>query len=553
MRAGRRHRAVCVSGQRPDAGFTLIEVLVAITLIGIVMAALATFYTSTVSVTAQQSGKQTAVKYAIDGMERVRGLRGSELAAGRKKGKADPATVPAAKNDLVKNELNSMEEWDLQADPNVDPKLLLRETGVVLNGIGYDRYSFVGKCWSPPAGGACVNPGNTGDVEFYRVVVAVTWPGKNCAQALCAYFTSTLVSDGSGEPIFNANGVALPPTVNNPGGLTGEATVAFSRQLAATGGAPPLTWNFVGLPVTLIGNSSGLISGVPTAAATYTITASATDAFNHTGSATFTITVNPVLVVTTPGAQTGEVGVAVAGLQIVASAGVAPYTWAATGLPPGLSINTSGKITGTPTAAGPYTVKVTVTDAATKAVSTNNFTWTIAAAPTVSGPAGPRTDLVGKALSVQATVSGGTGPFTWTAANLPTGLQISSAGLITGTPSTGTRYLTTLTVTDSLGVANSVTVVWNVPSAGGGMRVNSPTTDRTGDIAGHAITAFTAQASGGSGSYTWSATGLPSGISLSSGGTFSGTPTKAGTSTVRLTARDALGTTAVFMFTWTVQ
>src|SRR5207249_1758173 len=57
------------------------------------------------------------------------------------------------------------------------------------------------------------------------------------------------------------------------------------------------------------------------------------------------------------------VGVAYTG-SLSATGGVTPYTFAASGLPGGLSASAAGAITGTPTTAGTYTVNVTVTDAA---------------------------------------------------------------------------------------------------------------------------------------------------------------------------------------------
>ena len=86
-----------------------------------------------------------------------------------------------------------------------------------------------------------------------------------------------------------------------------------------------------------------------------------------------------VVTVTPPGAQTGTVGTP-ANLQITAgdTSPTATLTYTATGLPTGLSIDSAtGLISGTPSAAGSFTPKVTVTDD-TGAFGSASFGWTIA-------------------------------------------------------------------------------------------------------------------------------------------------------------------------------
>ncbi|MCP2271504.1 S8 family peptidase [Actinokineospora diospyrosa] len=64
---------------------------------------------------------------------------------------------------------------------------------------------------------------------------------------------------------------------------------------------------------------------------------------------------------------------------------------------------------------------------------------------------------------------------------------------------------------------------------------------------------LTNSATGGTSPYTWSATGLPAGLSISSStGTISGTPTAAATANVTLSARDSAGKTGTASFTITV-
>ncbi|MFV8185129.1 M4 family metallopeptidase [Streptomyces sp. AF1B] len=81
--------------------------------------------------------------------------------------------------------------------------------------------------------------------------------------------------------------------------------------------------------------------------------------------------------VTNPGSQSSTVGTAVS-LQVSASStNGGSLTYAASGLPTGLSINSStGVISGTPTTAGTYSTTVTVTDS-TGATGTASFSWTV--------------------------------------------------------------------------------------------------------------------------------------------------------------------------------
>jgi hypothetical protein len=107
--------------------------------------------------------------------------------------------------------------------------------------------------------------------------------------------------------------------------------------------------------------------------------------------------------VTNPGNRSTVVNTATS-LQLAATGGTAPYTFSATGLPPGLSISASGLISGTPTTVGNYTVTATVTDSASATGSTT-FTWAITSTSTC-GPVTNGTDVaIGDNSDVSSTIS----------------------------------------------------------------------------------------------------------------------------------------------------
>jgi Zn-dependent metalloprotease len=80
--------------------------------------------------------------------------------------------------------------------------------------------------------------------------------------------------------------------------------------------------------------------------------------------------------VTNPGAKSGTVGTAISSFTLSASGGTAPYTWTGSGLPAGVSVSSSGTVSGTPTTAGTYNATVTAT-AASGGSGSATFTFTI--------------------------------------------------------------------------------------------------------------------------------------------------------------------------------
>jgi subtilase family serine protease len=87
---------------------------------------------------------------------------------------------------------------------------------------------------------------------------------------------------------------------------------------------------------------------------------------------------------------------------------------------------------------------------------------------TVANP-GNQTTKVGTAVNLTLSASGGTGPYTWSASGLPTGLSINAtSGVISGTPTTAGTSSVTATAKDSTGATGSTSFTWTVNSTGGG-------------------------------------------------------------------------------------
>lgn len=169
-RPPRRPRRAAVV--RTDEGFSLLEVVVALSMVALVMAALTTFFVSTMGAVRQQSGLQTAVHVASDRMEQLRATQSAaQIADGAQ---------------------------DVQRD-----------------GITYATRWEAVRCWQPtsPRGGDCTydppdEPASGSWADFVEVRVRVQWRDIRCASATCSYATSTLLSRAELEPLFRVGTAA---------------------------------------------------------------------------------------------------------------------------------------------------------------------------------------------------------------------------------------------------------------------------------------------------------------------------------------------------------
>jgi hypothetical protein len=380
---------------------------------------------------------------------------------------------------------------------------------------------------------------------------------------------SDALGHSSGQQfIWNVNPVNLNPVVTNPGSQINKQGDVLSLQMQATDPAGNgLTYSATGLPSGLtIDASSGLISGVlssnSASGSPYNVTVTAKDGTNS-GSATFTWSVtNQAVTVTNPGTQNSTVGNA-ASLQISASDPAhLTLTYAASGLPSGLSINSStGLISGTlaSTDGGAYAVTVMASDSQGNSGSAA-FTWNVTyvnQAPTLDNP-GDQLDKTGDVVSLPvfgSDVDGDT--VTYSATGLPTGLSINSTtGIISGTlaasAASSTPYSVTVTASDGT-LHASQTFNWFVTANVVTLTSPGDQTKSEGDNVSLQLSASDSNNS----ALTYQASGLPSGLSInSSTGLISGTVASGdsanGPYTVTVSATDTQGNSSSQQFTWNV-
>jgi hypothetical protein len=145
-----------------------------------------------------------------------------------------------------------------------------------------------------------------------------------------------------------------------------EVGVALRVELGATGGTPPYTWALStgALPPGLVLTAAGAIVGRPTSPGTFRFTATVSDSGGQSQSYSATLVVRPRLALATMSLQPARVG-APYRVRLVASGGVGPLLWtvAQGPLPRGLRLDRRlGVLSGAPTKAGRYRLRLEVTD-----------------------------------------------------------------------------------------------------------------------------------------------------------------------------------------------
>jgi len=352
-----------------------------------------------------------------------------------------------------------------------------------------------------------------------------------------------------------------PAATVNLGGTAGDndfvSSVTWSNSLGGSGTASSsTTWTTTGLPVA---SSTWTISNLPLTVGTNVITVTGTDASGNTGTTLLTVarTSSPTApAITSPVPPGGNAGTPYTFTYTATGSPSPTFSVSSGNLPSGLSLSPGGILTGTPSV-GTYSGAVTADNGVVPA-AVQPFTIAVQAStptqPAITNAPLSATAITGIAYSFTYTATGYPIPtFNVTPGSLPSGFLLSPTGMLTGTPTTAGTYSGTITAANGVGTAASqaFTLIVQLSTTAQPAILNGPAT--TTALVGSAYS-FTYAASGYPlPTFTVSSGQLPAGLSLSTSGAISGTPTATGNYSGMVTAANGIGSVATQSFTINVQ
>lgn len=272
-------------------------------------------------------------------------------------------------------------------------------------------------------------------------------------------------STGAGAPFSISHSYTLDvpaPTISiTPATLPGAtAGAAYSQTLSASGGVAPYAFAIASgaLPAGLVLSADGTVAGTPTAAGSFNVDITATDANGQSITQPYALVVAVPTVTLSPDTLPGATAGSPYSQQFTAGGGVPGYGYAisAGALPAGLTLAPStGLLSGTPTVAGSFGFSITATDSTTGTPGTATLAYTLLVSTPVIVIDPETLPQAISALDYSQTLvaRGGTAPYAYaiTSGALPAGLTLSATGVLSGAPTVSGNFTVAIRATDALG------------------------------------------------------------------------------------------------------
>ncbi len=333
-----------------------------------------------------------------------------------------------------------------------------------------------------------------------------------------------------------------PPLLSFPLSQRLVAGQYSTVEILSDGG--PIVYDISGLPPGIYFNPiTGLLSGIPLTGGIYPVSISAErGGFTTSGTMNLFVADSSLapVVANMPASLQGMVG-------SVLNAAVCPpflsggsVTREVSGLPPGLRLDFAlGKVVGIPVVPGTYPATVSVR--AGGKLSTAVITFVIApeAAPLISSACGAN-GFVGVALTYSLTSGAGV-PVVYGASSLPPGLRLNAVtGVISGVPVTAGEFFVPVTAANAKGTTSAL-IRFRIEEGSALPVISSPATAAA--LLSSSTNTFHYAITSSVGATSYSATGLPAGLSLNpSTGVIAGSPAITGLFSVPISATNSAGT-----------
>jgi len=262
--------------------------------------------------------------------------------------------------------------------------------------------------------------------------------------------------------------VSLAPVVQLTASPANGADVgqAFALSAAVGGGQPPFAFQWTGLPTGCAASTGPIVNCTATTTGSWIVGVNATDANGVSRVRTLPFVVAPALATSIAATRTvldvGQEDTLVA----TASGGTGSYAYLWTGLPTGCFGTNLSNLACTPTAAGTFPVQELTNDTNGFSVVSATITLTLRPALLIT-LVPPPNGQVGRAEVFEATVTGGTAPYSYTWSGLPSQCASANSTQLVCTPSGSGSWSVEVAVVDGVGGSANATVGWSVSNGSG--------------------------------------------------------------------------------------